>query len=160
MQVIHTDLKIIVVAAVAVGVVGGNSIAGNILRDCAYAPGVVSISRYNLGILVNDCNYVALQILLEIVRHTVILDAANTVLVVIQGNQSITAPSLSQYFSTVKNIIVSNSIDSLTCADTVGVIGIGIAIKGFELSALLPDKGMTEVSGGIALQIPVYSYSQ
>lgn len=51
---------------------------------------------------------------------------------------------------------MSNSIDCLACADTVGVIGVGIAVKGFKLSALLPDKGMAKVGGGIVALAPLY----
>ena len=128
---------VVVVATVAVGIDGGDIAVRAIPRDCTYTPGIVGVSCYGLCILVDDRNYVALQILLEIVRYTVILDAANTVLVVIQGDQGVAVPSLSQYFSTVKNIIVSNSIDCLARPNAVGVIGVGIAVKGFQLSALI-----------------------
>ena len=51
---------------------------------------------------------------------------------------------------------MSNSIDCLAYADTVGVIGVGIAVKGFELSAFFPSQGMAEVGGGIVALAPLY----
>ena len=46
-----------------------------------------------------------------------------------------------------------DSIDRLTCSDTVCIVGIGVAIKGLELTALFPGQRVTEIRGRISLYI-------
>ena len=68
---------------------------------CDSAPRVVGVSCDSLSILINDSNYVALKILDEVVGNVVVEDTANAVLVVIEGNKSVTIPSFAENFGTI-----------------------------------------------------------
>ena len=59
------------------------------------------------AVSVGDGNNVALQVLQEVVGHTVIHDTANAVLVVVEGNENILAPYLTENLGTVKGVGVA-----------------------------------------------------
>ena len=52
-----------------------------------------------------------------------------------------------------------DTCDRLGGSDTIGIVGEGNVIKGFQLPALFPCKPVTQVIKRIALLIPVYNYS-
>ena len=54
---------------------------------------------------------------------------------------------------------MSNSVNRLAGTDTVGVVGVGVAVKLLQLAALLPGQLMAQISKRIALLTPVYNYS-
>ena len=41
-----------------------------------------------------------------------------------------------------------HAVDSLTGSDAVGVVGVGIAVEGFQLLALFPCQGVAQITGG------------
>ena len=41
-----------------------------------------------------------------------------------------------------------HAVDSLTGSDAVGVVGVGIAVEGLELTALFPCQGVPQITGG------------
>ena len=52
------------------------------------------------------------------------------------------------------------AVNGLAGADTVSVVGVGVATKGLELTTLLPGQGMAQIGSGIILSvIPVYLLS-
>ena len=61
MEVVHLDLGIVVIAAVAIGVEGGDAVLGGILHDGAFAPCVVGVLGDGLAVLVGDGDDVALN---------------------------------------------------------------------------------------------------
>ena len=130
-------------------------------RTGASTPGIVRILRNSLCVLIYDGDYIALQILQEVVGHTVIDNAADGILIVIQRNQNILislrlliiVPALTQNLSAIQNVIVLNSGNRLAGTDTVGIVGVGVTVKALQLAALLPGQGMTQIGGGIALGI-------
>ena len=44
-----------------------------------------------------------------------------------------------------------HTVDGLGGTDTVGVVGVGIAVEGLELATLFPCQGMTQITGGVTL---------
>lgn len=125
---------------IAVGVHGGDGAARDIPGDGGDAPGIVTVLRDRFPALVDQGDDVPLQVFQEIVRGAVVNDAADTVLVVKEGGQLVVAPSLTQYLSTVQEIVVSNTVDRFTRPDAVSVVGIGVAVKGFQLPAFFPGR--------------------
>ena len=90
---------------------------------------------------------------MEVVGYTVVDDTADRILVVVQGLQNVVIPGLPEDINTVQQIIVPDSVDSLAGADAVGIVGVGNAVKGLQLSALLSGQGMTQIVNGVALGI-------
>lgn len=84
MQVVHPDFGIVIVAAVAVGVDGGDIAVGGILHDGAFTPGVVGVLCDSFAVLVGNGDDVALQVLEEVVAQTTIVQTADGILVVVQ----------------------------------------------------------------------------
>jgi hypothetical protein len=64
-----------IIRSITEGVDGCNK-AGGIGYNAANAPGIVGVSCNGLSILANDCDYVALQILDEVVGNIVINNSA------------------------------------------------------------------------------------
>ena len=46
-----------------------------------------------------------------------------------------------------------HAVYRLGSSDSIGVVGIGIIIKGLELPALFPGQGVAEIGGRIALRV-------
>ena len=68
-------------------------------------------------------------------------------------------PFFAENLGSVKSIGVLNSVNSLTCSNTVGIVSVGVAVKALQLAALLPGQGMTQIGGRITLLILVYPHS-
>ena len=82
-QIIKVNIFIIVIATISERVDGGNFAIGSIKLDFRYAPSIVGVFSDSCCILVNDSNYIALQVLDEVVGNIVVENTANAVLVVI-----------------------------------------------------------------------------
>ena len=52
-----------------------------------------------------------------------------------------------------------DTCDRLAGTNTVGVVGVGVAVKALQLATLLPGQSMTQISKRITLLTPVYNYS-
>ena len=89
-----------------------------------FTPSVISISCNRLSILINNSNYIALKILDEVVGNVIIEDTANAIFVIVERNKSVTPPSFAEDLCSVESISVFNSVNSLTCSDTVGIVSI------------------------------------
>ena len=138
LQIILCNFCVIIVATVSVWIDICNT--NRILRNGTYAPRVVGLLSYSLRILINDGNYVALQILEEIVGRGIVDDTANAVLVVVEGNEGVIlffVPFLAENLGTVEGVSMENSIHRLARANTVRILGVGIAVEGLKLSALI-----------------------
>ena len=87
LEVVHTDLIIVVIPAITIRIDGGDGAVGSIACYCADAPGIIAIFCDGMRVLVHDADDVALEVLLEIERLIVIENAADAVLVVVQRNK-------------------------------------------------------------------------
>ena len=100
---------------------------------------------------------IALQVLLEVEVLAVEADTADGILVVVQRNDSIIylilCPSFPQNLGAIQHIVMPYTVDGLTGANAVGVVGIGITVKGLELAALFPCQGMAKVRNRVALGV-------
>jgi len=104
-----------------------------------------------LTVLVGDGNDIALEVFQEVIGRIIIQDAADAVLVVVQGDQNVIAPGFTEDFGAIQRVGMLETIDSLGSTDTVGIVGVCVVIKGFELTALLPCQVVLQVGGGVAL---------
>jgi len=133
---------------------------------CSSAPSIVAVCAYNSTVLIGNGNNIALQVLLEVVRHAVVNNAADGLLVVIDGDEDvlvslgllIIVPALTQDLGAVQNVIVLDTVHRLAGTNTVGIVGVGVAVKALQLTALLPGQGVAQIRGRIALPISVYCH--
>ena len=158
MEIVESNLSVVVIAAVAVGVDVAYKCCS--IVNCAigiegftYTPSVVRVTGYYLGVCIGDGDYVTLQVLKEEVRCAVVGYSTYCILVVVERDKGVIAPSFTKYLSTVEGVIVSDAADGLACSDAVGIVGICIRVKGLELSALFPRERMTEIGRRVALCI-------
>ena len=111
LEIIQPNLLIVVVTAVSERVDGCNiHILGKLsvgYRICYSAPSIVGVFCNSLCILINDSDYVTLQILYEIVGNSIVENTANTVLVIVEGNKSISVPSFTKNLCSIKCIPAS-----------------------------------------------------
>ena len=120
------------------------------------SPCIIGITCNCLSIFINDSNYIALKILDEVVGNVVVKDTANAVLVVIDGNKSISIPSFAEDLGTVKGVSMENTVDLLAGSDAVCVVGVLDIVKLLKLASLFPSQRMTEIIGRVALRIIGY----
>ena len=146
LEVVHADCGIVVVATVAEGVEGGDAAIGVILGDGASTPCVVGILGNGLSVLVGDSNDIALQVFQEVIEIAFIQETADTILIVVQRDQQLgmlgivlthLRPGFHQDLGAVQRVGMLHAVDGLTGTDAVGVVGIGVAVKGLELPPLL-----------------------
>ena len=170
MQIVHSDFFVEIVGSVAEGVdicnvdAIGQLCAGD--NAGVGTPSIIAISADDNTVLVGDCNDVSLQVLLEVVGLTVVNNAADRILVIIQRNQNILislrnliiVPALTQDLGAIQEVIMLDTGDRLAGTDTVGVVGVGVAVKLLQLAAFFPSQGVTEVRNEVALLTPVYNY--
>ena len=67
--------------------------------------------------------------------------------------------ALTQDLGDIQNVIMLDATHSLAGTDTVGVVGVGVAVKLLQLATFFPSQGVTKVRNGVALLAPVYNYS-
>ena len=154
LEIVQPNFLVVVVRTISEGV--DICDANRILRNSTYAPSIIGISCNGFCVLVNDSDYVTLQVLYEVVGNVVVENTANAVLVVVERNESVAAPCLTENLGTVESIGVENTVYLLARSDTVRVVSLvndsSIRLdEFFELSALFPSQVMTEVGGGVAL---------
>ncbi|MBE6701088.1 MAG: hypothetical protein E7582_04275 [Ruminococcaceae bacterium] len=58
----------------------------SILNNSRHTPSIVGVIRNSFSILINDSDYVSLQILMEIIRLVIVKDTANRFLVIVKRN--------------------------------------------------------------------------
>ena len=166
MQIVHSDLFVEIVGSVAEGVNGSNAASRRVLHNGRHAPGIVGIACNGFTVLINNGDYIALQVLLEIIGLAVVDNTADRVLIVIQRNQNILislssliiVPALTQDLGAIQEVIMLDTCDRLAGTNTVGVVGVGVAVKLLQLAALLPGQLMAQISERIALLVTVYNY--
>ena len=107
LEIIQLNLFIVVVATVSEGVNGCNLAFGRIKLDFRRAPSIVRISCNSLCILINDSDYITLQVFNEVVGNSIVEKNANTVLVIVEGNKSISVPSFTKNLCSIKCIPAS-----------------------------------------------------
>lgn len=151
LQVIHPNFIVIVITTIAVGVDGCNVAGRGVGNNGANAPDIVGILCNHICLIIQNSYNIALQILVEVEILAVEADTADGLLIVVQRNQHILAPGFPEDLGTIQHILMPDTIDSLAGTDTVGIVGIGNAVKRLELAALFPGQGMAEVRGGVAL---------
>ena len=74
-----------------------------------------------MRVFVNNADYIALKVLLEVEWFIVIDDTANTFLVIVKRNKRIAAPSLAKYLRAVKCVGMLYTVYGLGCTYAVGV---------------------------------------
>ena len=160
MEVVHFDFFVEIIGSVAEGVNGSNAASRFVLHNGRHTPSIIAISADDATVLVGDCNDVSLQVLLEVVGLTVVDNTTNRILIVVQRNQRVVAPGLSQDLGAIQDVIMLDTCDRLAGTDAVGIVGVGVTVKALQLAALLPGQGMTQIGGRITLLVTVYTYSQ
>ena len=151
---IQTNLYIIVVASVSERVNSCNN-TGVIGDYCTNAPGVVGVACNRLCVLINDGDYVTLNILDEVVGNRVVKNTAYGILVIVKRDKRIAVPSLTENFGTVERIGVENTVNRLARSDAVCIVGVDIVVKGLKLTSLFPSQSMTEVLNRVAIIVYV-----
>ena len=80
-------------------------------------------------------------------------NTANAVLIIVERNECIIAPSLAQNLGSVKGVGMLDTVYSLTCTNAVCIVGVSVSIKRLQLSSLFPSQCVTEVGCRVALRI-------
>ena len=145
LEIIHSDLVIVVVSAVTIRIYRCDRALGSIAYNSADTPRIVGILRNSLYILIDNRNDIALQILYKVVRFTVVDDSADAVLIIVKRDDCVAAPYLFQNLRSVEHVGMLDTIYGLRGTNSVRIVGVSVSIKGFKLSALFPCQRMTEV---------------
>ena len=119
LQIVQANLFIVVVTTISEWVNRCNLASRRIKLDLRYTPSIVRVSRNRLSILVNDSNYITLQVLNEVLGNRVVKNTANAVLVIIERDKSITAQSLTKNLGAVEGIGVKNTVNRFNCSNAV-----------------------------------------
>ena len=67
-------------------------------------------------------------------RSTIVDNTADRILVIVDGNERILAPSFAENLSSVKRVLVFNTVNRLACSDAVCIVGVGIVVEGLKLT--------------------------
>ena len=100
---------------------------------------------YRCTICVCNGNYIALQVLDEVVGNRVVENPANAVLVIIERNKRVFSPSLTENLGAVNGISMENAVTLFARSDAVCIVGILNVIKLLELTSLFPSQSMSEI---------------
>ena len=132
LQVIPPGLGIVVIPAVAEGVVLGNHIGADaVMPSCGMiTPSVVRVRQYFYAVLIINRNNIPLQILLKEegeeriggIRTVSILHADGGTVFVVQVNQEVVSPNFADDLRTIQGVNVLYSVNDLACANSVGVV--------------------------------------
>ena len=101
LEVIHSDLVIVVVSAVTIRVYRCNRALGSIAYNSADTPRIIRILRNSLYILIDNRNDIALQILYKVVRFAVVDDSADAVLIIVKRDDFVASPYFFQNLRSV-----------------------------------------------------------
>ena len=121
MEVIQRGINIEIVPAVSERIYCRNRAFGGIGNDGAGAPRIVGIPCNGVRVFIDNADYIALKVLLEVERFIVIDDTANTFLIIVKRDKRIAAPSLAKYLRAVKCVGMLYTVYGLGCAYAVGV---------------------------------------
>ena len=124
LEIIQSNLFIVVIPAIAKRVDGGDIAARRVLFDCRHTPCIVGVSCNDLRILVNDSDDITLQVLGEVVGNRVVENPANAVLVIIERNKRVFSPSLTENLSAVNGISMENTVYLFARSDAVCIVGL------------------------------------
>ena len=120
----------------------GNSRTVCIRNRQNLTPCIIGISCNSLARIIGYRNYIALQVLVEIICNSVVFQSANCSVKVVERNKSIFVPRFLNDICTVKSVFVNFAVFSYAYlfldTNTVFVVPIGIRSKGLKLSALFP----------------------
>ena len=118
-------------------------------------PSIIGISRNSLARIIGYRNYIALQVLVEIICNSVVFQSTNCSVKVVERNKCISVPRFLNDICTVKSVFVNFAVFSYAYlfldTNAFVVILIRIASKGLKLSALFPFERMTEIIGRVAV---------
>ena len=78
-------------------------------------------------------------------------DTTDRILIVVERNKYIIAPSFTENLCSVEYISMLNSANSLACSYSICIIGVSVAVKGLKLTPLFPSQSMTEVLNRLTL---------
>ena len=101
LEVIHSDLVVVVVSAVTIRVYRCNTDFRSIGFDFRHTPRIVGIFCDNLYILIDNRNDIALQILYKVVRFAVVDDSADAVLIIVKRDDFVASPYFFQNLRSV-----------------------------------------------------------
>ena len=107
LEVIEFCLGIVVITAIAERVDGGDITAGRVLFDRRHTPCIVRVSCYRYAVCIRNSDYIALQVLGEVVGNRVVENPANAGLVIIERNKRVFSPSFAENLGSVKDVIVN-----------------------------------------------------
>ena len=128
LEIIQLNLFIVVVTTVSEGVNGCNiHVLGELgvgYRTCHSTPSIVGISCNCLSIFVNDCDYITLKILDEVVGNRVVKNATDRIFIVIQRNECIATPRLAENLCSIKRVSVENTVYLFARSDAVDIVGL------------------------------------
>ena len=145
LQIIQPNFFIVEIPAVSKRVDGCDIAAGRVLFDCRHTPCVIGVSRNDCAACVRNSDYIALQVLDEVVGNRVVENPANAILVIIERNKRIFSPSLTENLGAVKRVGVENAVTLFARSDAVCIVGILNVIKLLELPSLFPSQSMSEI---------------
>ena len=74
-----------------------------------------------MRVFIDNADYIALKVLLEVERFIVVNNTANTFLIIVKRNKRIAAPSLAKYLRAVKCVGMLYTVYGLECTYAVGV---------------------------------------
>jgi hypothetical protein len=100
-----------------------------------------------------------LQVLNEVIGRIVIKNTADGIFIIVERNDGIAAPGFPEDLCAVEGVGMLDPTNCLAGTDTVGVVGVGVTVKGLQLSTLFPSQSVTQASKRIALLVAVYNYS-
>ena len=119
------------------------------------APRIIGISCNSLARIIGYRNYIALQVLVEIICNSVVFQSTNCSVKVVERNKCISVPRFLNDICTVKSVFVNFAAFSYAYlfldTNTVFVVPIGIRSKGLKLSALFPRCLSSEIIRRVAI---------
>lgn len=124
LEIIQSNLFIVVIPAIVERVDGGDVTAGRVLFNRRHTPCIVSVLRYRYAVCVRNGNYIALQVLDEVVGNRVVENPANAVFVIIERNKRIFSPSLTENLGAVNGISMENAVTLFARSDAVCIVGL------------------------------------
>ena len=124
LEIIQSNLFIVVIPAIVERVDGGDVTAGSVLFNRRHTPCIVRVSCYRYAVCVRNSDYIALQVLDEVVGNRVVENPANAVLVIIERNKRIFSPSLTENLCAVKRVGMKNTIYFFARFDAVDIVGL------------------------------------
>ena len=115
---------LIVIPTIAERVDSCDIAAGRVLFNRRHTPCVIGVSRYCCAVCVRNSDYIALQVLDEVVGNRVVENTTNAVLVIIERNKRIFSPSFTENLGSIKRVGVENAVTLFARSDAVDIVGL------------------------------------